>query len=588
MFYWDVILVYFVLIFIIVSLYFDLLGAGFTFLLGVTLLAAFGIITPEEMFSGVANQQIGIILLLLLLGSIYRETGILSKFFDKVFKGIRTTKGFMRRIMFIITPLSAFVNNTPLVALMLPYAHEWAKKNKRPISKLLIPLSYAAILGGCTTLIGTSSNLIVNGMVVDNGFPSLDIYDFSLVGIPMIFIGYLYMEFIGYRLLPSKYVTSEYVNTNMREYVIEAQLSRKSPIIGKTVQEAGLRNLPGLFLFQIMRNHELLFPVSNDTIILEEDILFFAGDTTSIIDLLNSNKGLRNPYVGMFARKKHTDLIEIVISHNSGLIGKTLKQENFRAKYDATVIAIHRNGEKINGKLGSVKLRAGDVLLLLVGEKFYDLATGSKDFYIISKVKEFRKIGFFKSFILVFGTILLIVLASFKLINLFIGLIVFLSLLLLLKITNPKQLAKSIDYDLAFIIVMALALGIAMHKTGVAEGLSNLLIDIFRPWGSVGILAGLYIITSILAAFITNKAAIAISFPIAISIARDLGLSIKAFILVIAFAAAANFMTPIGYQTNTMVYGPGQYKFRDFIRVGLPLTILYAIVTVFILSWKYL
>ena len=585
---WDVILVYGVLIFIIVSLYFDILGAGFTFLLAVTALTVFGILTPQEMLSGVANDQVGVIILLLLLGSIYKKTGVLDSFFDRIFKGIKTTKGFMRRIMLIITPLSAFLNNTPLVALMLPYAHEWARKNKKPISKLLIPLSYAAILGGCVTLIGTSTNLIVNGMVVDQGLPSLNIFDFSIVGIPMVIIGFIYMDLIGYKLLPNKFPVSQLVSQNARQYVIEAQVVKNSPLIGKTIKEANLRNLPGLFLFQILRGNTILKAVSNDTIILKNDILFFAGDTQSIANLLQEHKSLRIPYVGMFARKKNIDLVEIVISENSYLSGKTLKEENFRAKYDSTVIAIHRNGERITGKLGTIKLRPGDVLLLLAGEKFYELASNTRDFYIISKVKEIRKIEPWKAAFLVGGTILVILLASFRLINFFLALVVFISILVLLKIANPKQLAKDIDYDLAFIIVIAMALGLAMIKTGVAESLANLIIDIFSPLGNVGILAGIFIVTSFVAAFATSKVSVAILFPIALTIAKDLNVSYIAFVLTVSFASAANFMTPIGYQTNTMVYGPGGYKFKDFLRIGTPLTVIYGVITVIILYYKYL
>lgn len=584
---YDVILVYGVLIFIIVSLYFDLLAAGFTFLIGVTVLGLFGVLTPKEMLIGASNEQIVVIILLLLLGNIYRKTSLLDALFNRIFVKVSSYKGFTNRVMLLIAPMSAFLNNTPLVALMIPYAYDWAKKHNQPISKILLPLSYAAILGGCATLIGTSTNLIVNGMVVESGFKTLGLFDYTIIGGTMIIIGYLYMRFIGHRLLPSNYVTSQKLTENAREYVVEAQVSANSPLTGKTIEEANLRNLDGLFLFQIIRNGHELTAVSNDIILLPNDILMFAGKTKSVAELFERRKGLSMPSVGMFARKKELDIVEIVISNSSLLSNKTLKSENFRAKYDATVIALHRNGEKIHGKLGAVKLKPGDTLLLLTGVTFGQLSNNTKDFYLISKVKEIRKLTPLQSWTLVIGTFLAILLSSLGVIKLFLALIILISLLLVLKVTNPKELAKSIDYDLAFIIAMALALGLAMQKTGVAEILANLMIEIFRPWGNIGLLSGLYIITTILAAFVTNIPAVALIFPIAISVASDLGLNPIPFILTVSFAAAANFMTPIGYQTNTMVYGPGGYKFRDFLRVGTPLTFIYGIVTIILLMKMY-
>lgn len=563
------------------------MGAGFTFLLGVTVLGVFGILTPKEMLIGASNEQIAVILLLLLLGNIYRKTALLDSLFDRIFVKISSHKAFTSRVMLLIAPMSAFLNNTPLVALMMPYAYDWSKKHNQPISKILLPLSYAAILGGCATLIGTSTNLIVNGMVIESGRESLGLFDYTLIGGTMVVIGYLYMRFIGHRLLPSNYITSQNITKNTRKYVVEAQISINSPLVGKTIEEAKLRNLDGLFLFQIIRNDQEITAVPNDTILLQNDILLFAGETSSIADLFEQKKGLTMPSVGMFSRKKELDIVEIVVADGSLLVNKTLKSYNFRSKFDATVIAVHRNGEQIQGKLGAAKLKPGDTLLLLTGVRFGELASNSKDFYLISKVKEIRKLTPLQSWTLVIGTVSAIFLSSINVLSLFLALIILISILLILNVTNPKELAKSIDYDLAFIIAMALALGVAMQKTGVAEILGNVMIEIFRPWGNVGLLSGLYIITAILAAFVTNKAAVALIFPIAISIAGDLGYNAIPFILTVSFAAAANFMTPIGYQTNTMVYGPGGYKFRDFIRVGTPLTIIYGIVTIFFLLKIY-
>ncbi len=587
----EIIIVSIVIIFILTSLYFEIVRAGFTFLIGVSVLTVFNILTPKEMLSGVANEQVAVIMLLLLLGNIFKETALLDVFFDRIFRSTKTYKGFMAKIMIIIAPLSAFLNNTPLVAILMPYAHGWAKKRNVPISKLLIPLSYAAILGGCATLIGTSTNLIVNGLVVEQiiipDLPELQIFDFVPVGAPMIIIGFLYMLFIGHKLLPSKMGINEDFVNNTRQYVIEAQIRESSDLHGKTITEAKLRNLQELYLFQIIRKGAILSAVPYDTVLRAGDILLFAGNTEAIANLIKLNPALQVPAVGMFARKKNVDIVEIVIAENSTICHKTLKKENFRAKYEATAIAIHRNGEKISGKLGSVQLKAGDALLLLTGENFHELSANTKDFFIISKVKEIREIGILKIIVLIGGTFLSILLAALGVVKLFIALVLFMSLLLILNITTPKKLAKGIDYNLGFIIAMSLALGVAMIKTGFAEIISDFIIFILVPLGYVGLLAGIYVITALLAAFITNKAAVAIIFPISLTMAKDLDLPPMPFILVVSFAAAANFMTPIGYQTNTMVYGPGGYRFKDYLKIGTPLTIIYGIVTIIILRLMY-
>jgi di/tricarboxylate transporter len=335
------------------------------------------------------------------------------------------------------------------------------------------------------------------------------------------------------------------------------------------VSEAGLRNLKGLFLAEIIRESEVIRPVSPATLITPGDTLLFAGDTQTIVEMIDADSGLQLSQVGMFVKKPHTEVMEIVISHNSTLISKTVKQSNFRGKYDAAIIAIHRNGERVTGKIGEVRLKAGDVLLLLVGDDFHKLSSETLDFYLISKIKDFRKLEWYKVAVLLGGTALAILLHGFGILSLFLGLVVVL--------------------NLAIIIAMALALGQAMIKTGLAHTISEYFIKALEPLGTVGLLTGIFVITNLLASYITNKASVALIFPISITVAYDLGLSDPTpFILIVAFAGAANFITPIGYQTNLMVYGPGGYAFKDFMKIGIPLTLLYMAAAVSILYYYYL
>lgn len=587
----DAIVVSIVLVFIILSFYKEWLGPAFTFLIGVVVLGIFGVLSPSEIMNGFANDQVVVILMLLLIGDIIRDLGIVESLFDKVFRKAKTYRYFMARMMLLVGVSSAFLNNTPLVAVMMPYVHSWSKRNGISPSKLLIPLSYSAILGGCVTLIGTSTNLIVNGMVIDQtiipGLESLDMFDFAYVGIPMMIIGSIYLLIVGDKWLPDNADTLDEFAENSREYIVEAHVRPGSDLNGKSIGEANLRNLQGLYLFQIKRNGSKLAAVSSEFKLAEGDRLFFAGATETIADLILTNSGLTLPTVGMLSHKKQLEVVEIVVSHNSTLITKTVKEANFRGKYDAAIIAIHRNGERMTGKIGDVKVRAGDVLLLLGGDDFTARTQRVQDFYFISKVKEFRKQENYKIGLLLGGTILAVILSALNIVPLFMSLIVMIIVILAMKITNPKDIAASIDFNLAMIIALSLAFGTAMLKSGLAEMIAGLLISVFLPLGRMGVLFGIYLITSILAAYVTNKAAVAIIFPISLSMALHLHLNPEPFILIVAFAAAANFMTPIGYQTNLMVYGPGSYKFGDFFKIGFPLTIIYMVVCVSILSYIY-
>ncbi len=587
----EIVLIFLVLIFIIVSLYTGLLGPAFTFVIGVVVLGIFRVLTPREILSGFANEQVMIIILLLLVGEVIRKTAIAELIFDRYFRKARSYNGFMSRMIFMVSLFSAFLNNTPLVAVMMPYVRTWSKRYNISPSKLLIPLSYAAILGGTSTLIGTSTNLIVNGMVTDQniipGLPGLGIFDFAWVGVPMIIIGGIYLLLVGKKLLPARKATEEMTDTSIRTYFVEVQIKSNSPLIGQTIEESGLRNLPGLYLIEIHRMGKKIFVVSNNLVLEKGDKLTFAGENNQISLLTKSEYGFSIPSAGMLQREKHANLLEIVISPNSSMIGKPLRDINFRAHFNAAVIGIYRNQETLPPRIRDTVLQAGDVLLLYATKDFLSLSRNTHDFYFFSKVKEIERVESYKIAILLGLLATIIILSAFKLISLLMGLVVLLMVILIMKMANPKDLTKSIDYNLGLIIVMALALGTAMIKTGAAGLLARYVINLLIPFGNVVLLTGIYLITALIAAYVTNMPAVAIMFPISLSVAMQLHLPPTPFILVVAYAAAANFMTPVGYQTNLMVYGPGAYRFKDYFRIGFPLTFIYMVVAITILSLKY-
>jgi di/tricarboxylate transporter len=428
-------------------------------------------------------------------------------------------------------------------------------------------------------------------MVIDQqilpGLKPLNMFDFAWVGIPMIILGWLYLVIFGNRLLPAHNNIESDLASGSREYVVEAKVRSKSHLIGQTIGESGLQDIKGLSLTAIIRKSITIIEVPSDIVLDQGDVLVFKGETHNIADLLNTKSGLVLPEVGMLSRLSRANVNEVVVSQNSALINKSVRDSNFRGKYDAAIIAVHRNGERIEGKPGGVVLKAGDVLLLFAGENFKSRTKDTFDFYFITRVTEYINLEWYKTLILIGGIAAVITLAALNVISLFMGLIIMILISMALKVTNPKEIPNNIDYNLALVIVLSLALGTAMIKSGAADLFANGVVSAFLPFGKIGVLVGIYFITAILAAYITTKAAVAIVFPIALSVAQLLGVTGTPFVLAVAYAAACTFMTPHGYVTNLMVYGPGGYSFKDFMRIGLPLTVVYMAVAVTILSLIY-
>ncbi len=329
---------------------------------------------------------------------------------------------------------------------------------------------------------------------------------------------------------------------------------------------------------EIIREDKSISPVTPQTVILDSDLLIFAGNIETIADMVENNKTLKPSQLGMFSKRAKTAVVELVVSPNSGLIDKTVKETGFRGKFDAAIIAVHRNGERLRGKIGEIKLIAGDLLLIITGDDFEE-RVDNKDFYILNKVRNIDKMPKLQSLLIAGGLITSIVLSTLHIIPLFNSLIVFLVLLFLFKVASPKDVPKTINYNLILIIALSLALGEALTKTGIASITSDIFVDLFKPYGIFSLFIGIFLLTNLLASVITNIGAVAIVFPVAISLASQLGVDPKPFAMLVAFAGAASFITPIGYQTNLMVYGPGGYNFKDFMKIGLHMTLLFMLVT---------
>ena len=581
---WFVLLVVFLLFLLI---YKEYLKASVSFLLAVLLFSITGILTPSEVLSGFSNESIASILMLILITTGLRKNFQLEYLFDAVFKKANTYRGFLFRMMSQVAILSSIINNTPVVALMTPYVVEWGKKNNIAPSRLLIPLSYATIMGGMITLIGTSTTLVLNGFLQDFDHPSLLFEDLFIIGISVTVSGILFILFVGYKFLPDHKDVLKTYSENKREYIVETRVLPESKLIGKNLLKAGLRNLKGVYLVELLRGSRMISPVGPNEVLSEGDILFFAGNTKDIVDLINSDLGIELPTTARSYDSDKAEIVEAVMNNYSSLINKSVKQSDFRNRYNAAIVAIHRNGKKVSGRIGDIVLQAGDLLMLFTGSDFRDRVEIYRDLFVVSKLQNIVKPGNKKYYALGLMAICAMILLIFSQMTLFPALMIILCIMIGFNLITTHDVKRELDLNMIIILVFSLAVGQAIIKTDAGNMVSMKIINLLEPFGNISILLGLLIITNLLASFIGNVGAVSISFPLAYAISNNLGIDGYPFFLTIAYAASAAFLTPISYQTNLIIYGPGGYKFKDFFRIGLPVNIVYLSVAMAVIIYRY-
>lgn len=504
-----------------------------------------------------------IVLILLLLVSLAIEKSVVIAWCSKFIIGKNYHLSLLK-LGVITASISAFLNNTAVVASFMSLI----KNNKfQAPSKLLIPLSYFSIVGGTMTLIGTSTNLIVNSFVVQNGLESLKIFDFFAVGF-CISVSVLIVLLIFSFLLPNYQEKDNEIN----EYLINAKVLKNSSLIGKTIQENGLRNLEFLFLFEIQRQDEIISPVSHDEIIKEGDVLIFSGDITHL-ETLKKFDGLQ---MGAQEIKLETlNLVDVVINSESSLIGKSVKEANFRAKFDAGIVALKRGSQNIS-KIGKSVLQAGDRLILSVGKDFHSRDNINKNFYIISNIIQNQKLSNVQSFIVVFVFLTIIALSALEIVSLLKALLVFLAFLFVFKIISFDEIKRRFPLEIFIIVGSSLAITKVLVDSGLAKDFADLIIGTFGAYGLYGSFVGIYLLTLLLTEIITNNAAAALAFPIAYSTALALEVNPVPFILAVAYGASCGFMMPHGYQTHLMVGSICGYKTTDFVKIGWIVSLTYS------------
>ena len=564
----------------VILLYSRKLSPPVVFIAATAVLVFAGILTPAQSMAGFANQSIAVMLILIVMSQLIWRTGFVQWIFESLIKPSNRYRRFLCQMMPFVGGSSAFMNNTPVVAMMIPFVVDWGKKNNTPSSKLLMPLSWAAILGGMVTLIGTSTNMIVNSLVIENGGESLSILDFTPVGLLIFTVGMAYILLLGYRTFPKRKNPYDRLDESPREYITDLVVERGSPLAGKTVEQAKLRSLKDLFLIEILRNGEMIAPIAPDFMLEEGDRLLLAGKTSAVAEIADNRQGLALGGNVTMPTAEKLHVVEVVVSNRSTLTGRRVKDTNFRGRYDAAILGVHRQGKRVKGKIGDIHLQSGDLLLLVAGNDFYSAAEGSEEFYVISRLKQIHKIEMGKSFFITGSVFMCIILSILGAVPLFTSLIGALALFLLFRIISPGELKSLINLNILAVAAFALAIGKAVQITGLGGMLANIVVETFSPMGTIGVLAAVYITTNILAEFITTTAAATIVFPFAAASAAVIGTDPTPFYLAVAYGAAANFITPVGYQTNLMIYGPGGYRTTDFLKAGLPIKIICAITAI--------
>lgn len=554
-------------------------------ILGVVVLVVLGVITPGEATAGLSNEGMVTVGVLFIVGAGVRETGGVDWIAARLFGRPQSVTGAITRLSLPTMVLSALMNNTPLVAMLIPAVNDMARAQRIAASKLMIPLSYAAILGGTCTLIGTSTNLVVQGLLVKEAAANaavepLGMFDIAWIGVPSAIVGLIYLLLAGRFLLPDRRPALS-TQDDPKEYTVEMQVEADSPLVGQSIEGAGLRHLPGLYLAEIDRDGNPIPAVSPQEILRAGDRLLFVGIVESVVELQRI-RGLVPATEDVFhlkAPRPQRCLIEAVVSNTSPLLGMTIRDSRFRSHYNAVVVAVARNGERLHQKIGDVVLHAGDVLLVEAHPSFAEQHRNSRDFFLVSAIDRSNPPRHELALLAVGLLVTMVLLVTLGVASMLTAALVTAGVMLATRCLSLEAARRSIDWQVLLAIGASFALSAALVKTGIADQIARATIDLAggSPWVT---LALIYLVTLLATELITNNAAAALMFPFALGVAKALGVSYLPFVIAIMMAASAGFATPIGYQTNLMVFGPGGYRFSDYLKVGVPLDVLIGIVTV--------
>ncbi|MBE1276397.1 SLC13 family permease [Enterovibrio baiacu] len=560
---WDQSLVSGLLLAIVAGLVFTKIKPAILFAGAAFIAFQSGLVNIEALAGNFTNSSLLTLVLLILSSAALEKTRLVSWVSGQLASGRLGTV--VAKLGLSTAVLSSFTNNTAVVVSLIGAV----KRNRRHApSRLLIPLSYAAILGGTLTLIGTSTNLIINSFVESTGLPSLGFFAPSAIGLAVLAGGLLV-------LIPFCYLLPDYDDQSEDDlpYVLEAAIELGSPLAGRTVSDNGLRALRRLYLAEVIRDGELIAPVCPDMVLKEGDKLQFCGDVESVATL-QEIEGL-----ALFGQHhiNGQNLLEVVVSHSASILGKTLKEAKFRENFDAVVVAIRRGHEKLEGGLGNITLLAGDTLVIVPGKGFVSQKKQlEREFVLVNGLDSSARLDGAMSAWVLAGFATVIGSALLDWVPLLNGLAAYLTVLLLTGVVNLGELQRRFPVEIVVIVGSALSLAQLMIETGMSARMGDLFIYLFNGWGVYGALIATYLLTLVLTELVTNNAAAALAFPIGYSLALGYGVDPMPFIMAVLFGASASFISPYGYQTNLLVYSVGNYQLTDYLRIGLPLSLVYS------------
>ncbi|MBW3577838.1 MAG: SLC13 family permease [Actinobacteria bacterium] len=561
----------------------ELMPPAVAVLSAVVVLLLVGVVDAAQAFAGFSNPATLTVAALLVVSRAAQTTGTVERLLGHVLGADRSDRRVLRRLVPAVATSSAVIANTPIVAMLAPTLRTWAERARRPPSRFLMPLSFAAILGGLITTIGTSVTLLVSGLSDEAGVGAFGLFEITPLGLPIAVAGCAVLALLAPRVLPDRRSPHEQLAEHGRDYTFAMQVEPGGVLDGRDVRSAGLRSLAGVYLVRIERDGHEIAPVAPDAVLYGGDVLTFVGQVDHVRDLraLPGLKSAEEGHVDLLDEHDHR-LFEVVVGAASRAAGRTPKEISFRGRYGAAIVAIHRAGAPVRGKLGEVRIRPGDALLLLADRDFADRWSDRRDFLLIVPVDaEPPKVDRRAWFVLIVLAAMVVAAASGALPLLHAALAAVVALLVTRVLSVPEA-RQALDLDLLLLIAGAIGLGGAVQASGLAGGAAEAVTGVATAVGPVGALVAVLIATLMLTELVTNAAAAALMVPVALGVAARIGSDPQAFAVVVAVGASASFLTPIGYQTNTMVHGLGGYRFGDYWRLGLPLTAVVIITTVLV------
>ncbi len=587
-----------ILLYIVVAFLTEMLRPGLILFSAAVIFMATGIITAEELIAGFSNNGVVTIVVLFLVNEGIKQSGLITRLAQAWLPRKKNPMPFLLpRIMIPVAFLSAFLNNLPMVVNITPLLIKWADLMKLSYKKFLIPLSYAAIFGGMCTLIGTSSNLVVHGLMLENGFRGFHLFELAKVGGFISLIGFVYIAVFGNLLLPGKKIKISQENADVKDYYYNLILTPDSKFTGQPVSGKWIPGLNGLTVQSIERNSRLIYPGKTNELVLRADDHILVAGSADRMNYILAHKDVKLAGIEYLDNADPGKLkqYEAVLSPRFAGLGQTIKEYNFFEHFNAVVLAVHRNGERISANLNNLKLKVGDNVVLLATEKFEQIWSTSRIFYLVNYVRDYRLEKSTRKKWLALSILLAMVagivineIVSYGYgmrLNIFYFVAFAAILLVWLKILPHQNYTKAVSWDFIVSIASAFAVSRAIQNAGMAEILAKDAIGIVKSLGPVGVLAIIYLVTAVLTEIITNNAAVALVFPIAAMAAQILGSDEKPFFVAIAIAGASSFMTARGYRANLIIKSIGKYSHRDFLRIGAPMQIIAFIISVWLIPY---